>query len=169
MAKSVIFAGIQGTLSTPAWVRSRAFRATGIPKRIVDNNYSEGYMERRNPGTYIFSSRLNTGLFNPAEKDREIDHEFHILLRHATVNVTVMNLIISELNLSPNTSTAVIETEFRGQTRVERVRVFNAVRREVERRGLRDRRFDYQEITYRSMNSLYRLTTAGISYLRRFP
>lgn len=115
----------------------------------------------------VFSVRKKKYLYGELEIDAQVYRELKGLLAHCATNVQVKRIVTDFLGLPADSDIATIEQEITTRGRVQHLRVYNAIYRELKRRGLIDTRFDYQVIQYRWLSALYRLSARGVSFLRR--
>ena len=168
MAKALIWAeNLQGG-NAQLWVPSRQFVQRNIPKPVLDKLVDELYLDKYTPPPFYWSAK-DGNIFNPVQSDVVLDREFSLLIDHARSDRRIKKIIADKMGIDVATSFSEIEAIFRKQQRKERIRLYGAMLREIDRQGFRNPSYDYQEFTYRNRNSRYRLTTKGQLILRRNP
>lgn len=152
----------------PVWVKSRIFVGVGVPKAMCDKLVPELYFDKQTPPPMYWSERTGN-IFNPNQADVELDRDFRNLLSHVRVDRRVRQIVTSIMQLVSSTTIDEIRTTFDQYPRKERIRIYGAILRAMDRQSIIDRSYGYREFTYHGRNCLYRLTTRATSLLRRYP
>lgn len=148
------------------WIPTRVFKKAGISKNVLDDLEDQGKLKAwRRRTKYLYVKRTDERYFDPAGKDTAINNEISRLLDHMSVEPQVRNIVTSQLNLQPTTSTSEIYATFLSLKRVVRARLYNTILKEVQRQNLVDPLYDYQTVAYHTPSNYYKLSDLGEAYL----
>lgn len=115
----------------------------------------------------VFSERRRRFLYGELEVDAQVYRELQGLLSHCEADERVKNLVTDILGLPRGSDTQTIEKDITTRSRVEHLRLYNTIYRELKRQGLVSKRYDYFAIGYRWLSNLWSLSERGVSFLRK--
>ncbi|NWG36012.1 hypothetical protein [Nitrososphaera sp.] len=159
LAESLILADIERAYSRDSALRTKQFR--GLPKSTVMDRLASSpfhLFDKRKHGMHLKCERDGSAKFSPDEKDEAIARELKGLLEHMKASRKVLDLVLSFLGMSSQSTVDEVKSRFQSLSRPKKINLYGRIYQRIKKEGLLDPNYDYYYIHYESGSDRYWLS-----------